>query len=98
MYLISKRYQIQNFSNKTRLCDSVMDLVFFGNELHKYKSDITNAYNVFIDYCSIKIVQLDNTEEDLKDVYVNATIQVKKRLIECYKRLKVVYEFTDKFS
>lgn len=64
--------------------------------LSKYKVDIVQAYNTFLDYVSRRIIQLTPTQDDVKDIYVETTKKVKDVFIRCLDRLKLSYDFTDR--
>lgn len=66
--------------------------------LNRYKVDIVNAYNEFIEYVTNEIIHLKNDEEDLKNLYVDNITYIRTRLFECFDKLNFVYVFGDKIS
>lgn len=47
--------------------------------LNEYKEEIITAYNFYIDYVQSAIIRLKQRDEDLKNVIVDSTINVKAK-------------------
>lgn len=62
--------------------------------LNSYQVNIVTAYNNFIDYVTKEVVNLRKQDEDLKDVFLSSSTQVKQKLIKCFKKLNLLYAFT----
>lgn len=64
--------------------------------LSKYKIDICNAYNDFIEYSTGRIILLRPKDEYLKDIYIDTTKGIKNHLVNCLGRLRLHYPFSTK--
>lgn len=64
--------------------------------LATYKVDIVKAYNDFIDYATLQIIQLTKSNEDLKETFITATFATRQKFIKCLKNLNLTYQFGTK--